>query len=142
VIETEIRRRFIFAAVKAYPDRVRLYTRNVGVFKLEGGRFFRAAIKGQADVWGYYRSDCACEASAKAGAVMAGMRCGCRGKGTVTRPIEIEIKRHKRRELDESQEQWRTHCLAWGITYIQLTEAKNETDCIPRFVQELGEVIG
>lgn len=117
LIEVELRRCFIAAAIHAYPNRVRLYVRNVGVFKLEGGRFFHAGIKGQADVWGYFR-----------------------GLDGITRPIEIEIKRN-RRELDEAQDMWRTHCLEWGISYLQLTEEKNETDTVARFVRELGDVI-
>jgi hypothetical protein len=117
MIETVLRREFIACAIRAFPDRVRLYTRNVGVFKLADGRFFHAAVKGQADVCGYFR-----------------------GKDNITRPIEIEIKRPRTPTTDE-QIQWAEHCRRWLITYLLLTEVKDEPDVVSRFVKELGEAI-
>lgn len=117
MIETVLRREFIAAAIRAMPDRVRLYTRNVGVFRLEGGRYFHAAIAGQADVWGYFR-----------------------GKDGITRPIEIEIKR-PRGIVDEHQKQWADHCRAWRITYLLLQEQKEDPDVVTRFVNELRGAI-
>lgn len=119
MIESELRRAFVAAGVRAYPQHVRLYARNVGVFKLDGGRFFRAGIRGQADLTGYFRLD------------------------GITRPIEIEIKRGYNKP-DEHQEQWRKHCEAWEITYMLFTQGHKESDSdtVARFVQELGEKIG
>lgn len=117
MIETVLRREFIAACVRAYPDRIRLYARNVGVFKLSDGRWFHSAIKGQSDVWGYFRD-----------------------RNSVTRPIEIELKR-VRHKVDPAQEQWRDHCLAWNITYLMLVEQKDDTDTVGRFVREVGDAI-
>lgn len=115
MIETVLRREFIAACVRAYPDRIRLYARNVGVFKLSDGRWFHSAIKGQSDVWGYFRD-----------------------RNNVTRPIEIELKR-VRYKVDPAQEQWREHCLQWSITYLMLIEQKGETNeqTIERWVEEV-----
>ena len=96
MIEVELRRAFIAAAIKAYPDRVRLYPRNVGVFRLEGGRYFHSGVKGQADVWGYFR-----------------------GGDGITRPIEIELKM-PRGKVEPAQEMWREHCETWQITFFLL----------------------
>lgn len=117
MIETALRREFIAAAVRAMPDRVRLYARNVGVFKLQDGRWFHSAVKGQSDVWGYFRD-----------------------RNRITRPIEIELKR-VRHKVDDAQEQWRIHCEQWSITYLMLIERKDDTDTVGRFVQELREAI-
>lgn len=116
VIESEIRRLFIAAATKQFPQRVRLYTRNVGVFRLNGDRYFRAGIKGQADVTGYYRTEGG------------------------PRPIEVELKM-PRGTMTPEQEAWRTHCEEWGVTYLLLTVQKDEADPIPRFVGQLGAAI-
>jgi hypothetical protein len=117
MIEVVLRREFIAAAIRAYPQRIRLYARNVGVFKLADGRYFHAAVKGQSDIWGYYR-----------------------GRDNITRPLEIELKRI-RHTVDEAQEMWKTHCEEWGITYLMLVEKKEDTDTVARFVRELGEAI-
>jgi hypothetical protein len=117
MIEVVLRREFIAAAIRAYPKRVRLYARNVGVFRLQDGRWFHSAIKGQADIWGYYRD-----------------------KSGVTRPIEIELKRI-RHKVDEAQEMWKSHCEEWDITYLMLVERKDDTDTVARFVKELGHAI-
>lgn len=117
MIEVVLRREFIAAAIRAYPDRVRLYARNVGVFRLQDGRWFHSAVKGQADIWGYFK-----------------------GKDGITRPIEIELKR-VRHKVEEAQEMWEAHCRQWRITYLLLQEKKDDTDTVGRFVRELGEAI-
>ena len=117
MIEVVLRREFIAAAIRAYPTRIRLYVRNVGVFKLSDGRYFHSAVKGQADVWGYFK-----------------------GKDGITRPIEIELKRI-RHTVDEAQEMWKAHCEEWRITYLMLVERKDDTDTVARFVKELGHAI-
>lgn len=121
MIEVVLRREFIAAAIRAYPNRIRLYARNVGVFRLAGfdnkPRYFHSGVRGQADIYGYFR-----------------------GKDGITRPIEIELKR-VRGTTDEAQEMWAAHCRQWRITYLLLQERKDDTDTVGRFVKELGEAI-
>ena len=103
MIESELRR----ALVGRCRD-VRLFVRNVGVFRLDGGRVFRAGIKGQADVFGFTRDG---------------------------RAIEIEIKT-KRGKLSPEQIAWRDFCLAWNVIYL-LLEAHDDADPIDRWCAEI-----
>lgn len=110
--ETELRRLFVAATAKHLRSRVALYIRNVGVFKLSEHRFFRSGIKGQADIYGWYR-----DAESK------------------PRPIEIELK-VRGRDLTDEQKAWAKHCFLWGVKHVVL-DAGTESDPINRWLAEL-----
>jgi hypothetical protein len=101
MLETELRRRYMAACAPAFPN-LRLFVRNVGFFKTQGGGGFRAGIKGQADVTGVFRDPCAVQTRFPI-------------------PIEIELKRSGKR-LTPEQEHWRDWCKEWGIPYLLLEE--------------------
>lgn len=107
MLETELRRRYLAACSRALPD-LRLFNRNVGFFKTPGGGGFRAGIKGQADVYGYYRSH-----RTPSGHL-------------VTIPIEVELKRYGQ-PLKPEQEAWRAWCKEWGVPYLLLEEKSRDT---------------
>jgi len=114
MLETELRRRYIAACSRAFPD-LRLFNRNVGFFKTPGGGGFRAGIKGQADVYGYYRP--------RQGGLLVRAAYGGTEKriGFITIPLEVELKRYGQ-HLKPEQEHWRAWCAEWEVPYLLLEE--------------------
>lgn len=112
MLETELRRRYIAACSRAFPD-LRLFNRNVGFFKTPGGGGFRAGIKGQADVYGYFRTPIRVRG-------LGPEPIGTAGHGP-TIVIEVELKRHGQ-HLKPEQETWRAWCKEWGVPYLLLEE--------------------
>jgi hypothetical protein len=92
----------------------RLFKRSTGVIKVED-RVFRAAIKGQADIYVIGRG-------------------GWHG--------EIELKRFTK--LTEAQEHWRSWCHAWGVPWLLLEVQRTETppETIARWMGILSAWLG
>lgn len=136
MLETELRRRYLAACARAFPD-LRLFNRNVGFFKTPGGGGFRAGIKGQADVYGDFKWKCAACKHVTFGEHSTPCS-SCRGRGFITRPVEVELKRFGQ-SLKPEQEQWRKWCEEWGVPYLLLVEkSKNAppSDIIGGWVTE------
>jgi hypothetical protein len=98
-------------APREFP-RVSLFRRNVGAVRLEG-RYFRAGIEGQADLYGI-------------------------GRGG--RHYEIEVKRFT--ELSRAQKRWRAWCLEHEVPWIMIRVRPSEllpVQTIERWVVELME---
>ena len=109
--ENQLRVAFIALACRKLPD-VKLFVRNVGVFRVEG-RAFRAGIRGQADIYGYERGT---------------------GRG-----IEIELKSSTGR-WRPGQQEWRDWCREWGVPWLLLrgTRLESPEEIVTRWVSELA----
>lgn len=103
--------RALLARVALEFRHVRFFRRNVGLVELEGGRMFRAGIKGQADLYALAKG-------------------GWHG--------EVEVKRYGR--LSEAQARWRDWCSEWHVSWILVEAEKAETPAqtIERWVGELA----
>lgn len=128
MLETEYRRRYLAACSRALPD-LRLFNRNVGFFKTPGGGGFRAGIKGQADIYGFFRL--------RRGPFIDGVQT------RITIPIEVELKKFGQ-SLKPEQEAWRNWCQEWEVPYL-LLEEKSKTaipsDTIGEWVNQTREYL-
>jgi hypothetical protein len=94
---SELQPALLLLAPKRIPD-LRLFRRNV-VMVAVGDRKIRAGIKGQADLYGFWRG----------------------GKA-----IELELKGARTRSTPD-QDAWAAFCFDWGVQHLTLRAQKNET---------------
>lgn len=108
-LESELQAALLLAAPSALPD-LRLFRRNVSVVEIDGRRI-KHGIKGQADLYGYWKGGQAVELELKA-------------LGGSTR---------------EGQKEWAAFCQEWGVTYLMLKPFKEETikTTIDRWLTEI-----
>ena len=98
ILETlELQPALLLLAPQRIPD-LRLFRRNILKVSI-GARKIRAGIKGQADLYGFWRGGVA---------------------------IELELK-SARGHLNEDQRKWARFCEAWGVQYLVLKAEKNES---------------
>ena len=112
-LEVAYQRSFMARAALALPH-VRLFRRNTGLIKMSDGRFFRASIPGQCDLFGIDKS---------------------------SRHYEIEIKRFTK--LSPEQVVWRDWCWKWPVPWLLLEVRKGELPSVTveRWVSELQELV-
>jgi hypothetical protein len=98
----------------ALPE-LRLFRRNVGGGRLQGGHVVKFGIKGQCDLYGLVRGG---------------------------RHLEIELKASAG-ELSDKQEAWRTFCDGWGVPWVALYEYPNETkeETVERWIAILRTLV-
>lgn len=107
MIEVEYMQLLQYRAAQELPT-LRLFRRNIVRLKIED-RTVRAGIKGQCDLYGYWRNG---------------------------RVIEIEMKGLKT-PMTKEQETWRDWCRSWGIPWTCLRPFNGEVDPVGRWVIEL-----
>ena len=108
-LETALQSRLLLEAPKQISD-LRLFRRQIMAGRIEG-RFMRAGIKGQADLYGFF-------------------------KGGID--IELELKA-ERGEAGKRQIAWREFCLAWGIMHLQPRALRGEEQetTVARWIEEI-----
>jgi hypothetical protein len=106
---THLQPAFLLEAPKRIPD-LRLFRRNVLAVRIEN-RGMRAGIKGQADLYGFWKGG---------------------------RPIELELKAAHRHQRPE-QKVWAEWCHAWGVPYLLLKARPEETleETVSRWCSEV-----
>lgn len=98
ILETlELQPALLLLAPKRIPD-LRLFRRNILKVSI-GSRKIRAGIKGQADLYGFWRGG---------------------------RAIELELKSASGRSSEE-QLKWAAFCHAWGVQHLVLKAWKSES---------------
>ncbi len=109
VLESDLQAAFLLAAPFALPE-LRLFRRNVSVIRV-GDRRIKHGIKGQSDLYGYWRG------------------------GTV---IELELKSLSG-SIRKGQKEWAAFCQEWNVTYLVLKPLKDETikTTVDRWCQEI-----
>lgn len=109
--ERELQAALLLAAPRRIPT-LRLFRRNVATVKIDG-RTVRAGIKGQADLYGYFRG----------------------GLG-----IELELKAFGR--LSPEQLQWQAFCKEWGIPHLVLRAREGESvgETVERWCSEISQM--
>ncbi len=95
--ESTLQAILLLEAPKHLPD-LRLFRRNVLVMKVEG-RTVRAGIKGQCDLYGYFKGG---------------------------QSIEIELKSATKPSTPE-QKTWAAWCAEWGVLHLLLRARADET---------------
>jgi hypothetical protein len=108
-LESELQAALLLAAPAAIPD-LRLFRRNVSVVRINDRRI-KHGIKGQADLYGYWK-------------------CGI--------AIELELKALDS-STRKGQKEWAAFCQEWGVTYLLLKPLKDETlkTTVDRWCQEI-----
>jgi len=108
--ENELQAKLLAEAPKHLPD-LRLFRRMVGVGNV-GGREVRFGIRGQADLYGYWKG----------------------GIG-----VEIELKSASGR-LSDDQRRWASWCEGWGVRCLVLQARADESaaETVSRWLAELG----
>jgi len=96
-LESELQAALFLQAPSTIPD-LRLFRRNISVVQVDGRRI-KHGIKGQADVYGYWKGGQAIELELKA-------------LGGSTR---------------EGQKEWAEFCRQWNVAYLLLRPIKDET---------------
>ena len=111
-LEAALQSRLLLEAPKQIPD-LRLFRRQIMAGRIEG-RFMRAGIAGQADIYGFF-------------------------KGGVA--IELELKA-LRGKAHAEQIAWRNFCLAWGIMHLQPRALRGEEQeaTVVRWSEEIRRV--
>ena len=109
--ESQLQGKLLLEAPKRFPN-MRLFRRNVGKARLQGGYVVRFALPGQCDLYGIVRGG---------------------------RHIEIELKGIDGK-LKPDQVTWKTWCDEWGVPHLVLTASKLETDeeTVDRWCREIG----
>jgi hypothetical protein len=113
--ESQLQVKLLLVAPERFPD-LRLFRRNVGSARMQGGHVVQFAIPGQCDLYGVTR----------------GGKCH----------LEVELKAAGKR-LEPDQKNWASWCASWGIPHIVLTGGKDETveETVDRWCDELRELL-
>lgn len=98
-LESQLQTRLLLVAPERFHD-LRLFRRNVGKARLQGGHVVRFALPGQCDLYGI---------------TLWG------------RHLEIELK-SVGKKLSPDQVKWKAWCDEWKVPHIVLTAAKGETE--------------
>jgi len=112
--ESELQNKLLIEAPKRFPN-LRLFRRNVGKARLQGGHVVRFALPGQCDLYGITRNGLHLEAELK-------------GAGEKLKPDQVT---------------WKSWCDEWKVPHIVLTAAKGETDeeTVERWCRELESLL-
>jgi len=108
-LEAALQSRLLLEAPKQIPT-LRLFRRQVMAGRIDG-RFMRAGIKGQADVYGFFKGGIA---------------------------IELELKAERGAARDD-QVAWRNFCTMWSIMHLQLRALPREEPeaTVKRWIDEI-----
>lgn len=108
-VESDLQKELLLLAPKRIAD-LRLWRRNIMYVKIDD-RPMRSGIKGQADIYGYWRGGFA---------------------------IEIELKA-LRAKISPEQLNWEGFCKSWGVTYLRLRPDRGETkpQTLDRWILEI-----
>ena len=109
-LESTYQSTLFLEAPKVLSD-LRLFRRQVMAGKIDG-RYMKAGIRGQSDVYGFWRG---------------------------SRAVELELKSLTGSTTPE-QRAWREFCLAWGIPHLVLKPQKMETveETVARWLREIA----
>lgn len=112
-LESQLQAALLLAAPARIPE-LRLFRRNVATVQVQG-RTIKAGIRGQADIYGYFRGG---------------------------RAIELELKGPTTRMTPE-QEAWQAFCRGWGIPHLVLRARKGESveETVTRWCEEIASLV-